>query len=84
MPKKQKSADEWQHALSPKPIKTTLLYNDPTSTKPQPPTPDTNSEDLYELYKDTPDIYHLRQTFEPETEQETQNQHPTTSLPQGT
>ena len=39
--------------------------------KPRPLTPDTQFEDLYELYKDAPDIYILREIFETKIEQET-------------
>ena len=53
-----------QHPLSPKPIKIKLLENDSTTRKPQPQTPDTHSEDLYEIYKDAPEIYKLRQKLE--------------------
>ena len=83
-PQKQNSVDDWQHPLSPKPIKTALLGNVSMTTKSQPPTPDTHPEDLYEIYKDAPINYILRQAFEPEIEQEAQNQHHTTSQPQKT
>ena len=43
--------------------------------KSPPPTPDTHSEDLYELYKNAPDNYMLRQTVEPDITPETQDQH---------
>ena len=33
--------------------------------KQQPQTPDTHSEDLYELYKDAQEVYKLQQKFEP-------------------
>ena len=55
----------WQHPLIPKPIKIRLLENNSTTRKPQPQTPDTHSEDLYEKYEDAPEIYKLRQKFEP-------------------
>ena len=82
-PQKQNSVDDWQHPLSPKP-KTTSLQNDSTTTKPQPPTSDTTSEDLYETYQDAPDNYILRQVFEPEIEQETHQQDLTHAQPQET
>ena len=47
-------------------------------------TPDNPTEDLNDLLIGAPDNYILRQIFEPETEQETQNQHPNTSYPQET
>ena len=65
-------------------MKTTSLQNDSTTTKPQPPTTDTTSEDLYEKYQDAPDNYILRQVFEPEIEQETQQQVITTTQPKET
>ena len=83
-PQKQNSVDDWQHPLSPKPIKTTSLQNDLLTTKPQPPTPDTTTEDLYEIYQDAPDNYILRQVFEPEKEQETQQQDITITQPKET
>ena len=46
----------WQHPLSPKSVKTKLLENDSTTRKPQPQTPDTHSEDLYEFYKDASEL----------------------------
>ena len=56
----------WQNPLSPKSIKVRLLNeNDSTTRKPQPQTPDTHSEDLYDLYKDALELYKLRQKFEP-------------------
>ena len=58
--------------------------NDSHTTETQTTTPDKPTEDLYDLLIDAPDNYILRQTLEPETKQETQNQHPNTSYPQET
>ena len=71
-PQKQNPVDDRQHPLSPKPIKTTSQENDSTTTQPQPQTPDI-SEDLYELYKNAPDNYLLRQSFKWAIEKESQN-----------
>ena len=54
------------------------------TTKTQPPTPDTTSEDVYELYQDAPDNYILRQVFEPENEQETHQQDSIPTTPRNT
>ena len=75
--------------MSPKPIKITLSdhktnKNDSHTTDTQTTTPDTLTETLYDLLKDAPDNYILRQIIEPATETETQNQHPITSQPQET
>ena len=83
-PQKQHSTDDWQHPLSPKPIKITVFdhntnKNDSNTTDIQTTTPDNLTEDIYDLLKDAPDNYILRQTFEPEIEQEIQNQHPNSS-----
>ena len=67
--------------MSPKPIITTLPQNDSTITKSRPQSPDI-SDDLYELYKNAPDNYLLRQSFEPEIEKEPQKS--TNSQPQET
>ena len=55
----------WQHPLSPKSMKSKLLENDSTTRKPQSQTPDAHSEDLYEIYQVAPELYKLRQKFEP-------------------
>ena len=60
------------------------MQNDSATTKPQPPTPDTTPEDLYEIYQDAPDYYILRQVFEPEIELETPQQELITTQPQET
>ena len=89
-PQKQLSADDWQHPLSPKPIKFTVFDQNSTNkidshtTNTQTTTPGNPTEDLYDSLMDAPDNYILRQTFEPEIEQETQNQHPNTSYTQET
>ena len=54
------------------------------TTNTQTTTPDNPTEDLYDLLMDAPDNYTLRQTFEPEFELETQNQHPTSPHTQET
>ena len=58
--------------------------NDSHTTNTQTTTPDNPTEDLYDLLMDAPDNYLLRQTFEPEVELETQNQHPTSPHTQET
>ena len=75
--------------MSPKLTKITVFdhktnKNDSHTTDTSTTTPDTQTEDLYDLLKDAPDNYILRQIFEPATETETQNQHPNTSQPQQT
>ena len=44
-------------------------------------TPENHPEDLFVILTDAPDNYILRQTFEPETEQETQQQGPSPRNP---
>ena len=58
--------------------------NDSHTTDTQTTTPDNHTEDLNDLLIEAPDNYILRQTFEPETAQETQNEYPNTSRPQET
>ena len=75
--------------MSPKPTKITVFdhktnKNDSHTTDTSTTNPDTQTEDLYDLLKDAPDNYILRQIFEPATETETQNQHPNTSQPKET
>ena len=60
-------------SVEPKTDKTTVLETDFTTTNSRPPTPATHSEEMYYLYKDGLAIYILRQTFQPEIEQETEN-----------
>ena len=76
--------------MSPKQTKITVFDHHKTNktdshtTHTSTTTPDTQTEDLYDLLKDAPDNYILRQIFEAATETETQNQHPNTSQPQET
>ena len=58
--------------------------NDSNTTNTSTTTPDNPIEDLYDLPLNAPDNYILRQTFEPEYEQETRNQHPTSPYTQET
>ena len=53
-PQKSSSADDWQHQLSPKPIKTAALESDSTAQNLQHSTQETQSEDIYDLLYDAP------------------------------
>ena len=57
-------------SAEPKTIKNTVLENELSNTNSRPSTPDTLPEDQYELHKDAPDHFILRQTSEPGFEQE--------------
>ena len=68
--------------MSPKPVRTILPENDSTNTRSRSQTPDTPSEDLYEIYRNAPNNDLPRQSFEPEIEKEPRNL--ITSQPQET
>ena len=65
-PQKPNSSDVWQHQLSPKPTKTIVVQTELTTQTSQQSLTDNQTEDLYELLRDSPDNYFIKQQTHPE------------------